>query len=569
MATILCVEDEALLREDIVEELENDGYNVLQAADGQEGLEMMLKHEPDLVICDITMPHMNGHDLVKTLREKHPEFADTPFIFLSALADREDILEGLNIGADDYLTKPIDIDMLLGKIKTSLRQVERMTTKKEQQLVYMAHHDVLTDLPNRVLLNERLEQALQLSKRGQGFAVLFLDLDRFKSVNDTLGHMVGDELLKAVAKRLRGCVREIDTIARMGGDEFAIVQALSQQPRDATTLAQRIGEAIKAPFDLKDHQVVVDTSIGIAVAPDDGTDPDQLLKNADLALYRAKKDGRGIYRFFEPEMDARMQARRELELDLRKALQLEEFELHYQPLVNLETGNISGFEALLRWNHPERGMVSPLDFIPLTEEIGLIIPLGEWVLRTACAQAADWPVSTKVAVNLSSVQFRSDNLVQAVFSALANSGIAAGRLELEITENVLLLDDQSTLETLHNLRDLGVRIALDDFGTGNSSLNYLRSFPFDKIKLDKSFVSDLSENGGECAIVDAVANMSRSLGMSTTAEGVETEEQLRMVKKAGYTEMQGYLLSPPRTAAEISKMLFGSTRTAESAAQIA
>ncbi len=256
-------------------------------------------------------------------------------------------------------------------------------------------------------------------------------------------------------------------------------------------------------------------------------------------------------------------------LDLRKALQLEEFELHYQPLVNLETGNISGFEALLRWNHPERGMVSPLDFIPLAEEIGLIIPLGEWVLRTACEQAADWPVSTKVAVNLSSVQFRSDNLVQAVFSALANSGIAAGRLELEITENVLLLDDQSTLETLHNLRNLGVRIALDDFGTGNSSLNYLRSFPFDNIKLDKSFVSDLSENGGECAIVNAVANMSRSLGMSTTAEGVETEEQLRMVKKAGYTEMQGYLLSPPRTAAEISKMLFGSTRTAESAAQIA
>ena len=566
MATILCIEDEAHLREVIVGELEDNGYDVLQAANGREGLEMILTHEPDHVICDITMPNMNGHDLVKTLREKHSQFDDTPFIFLSALADSTDVLDGMRLGADDYLTKPIDFDLLLAKIETNLRRIERQRAQKEQQLVHLAHHDVLTGLPNRMLLNERLEQALQLANRGQGFAVLYLDLDRFKIINDTLGHTIGDELLKAVAERLRGCIRETDTVARMGGDEFAIVQAMSKQPQDATALAQRIHEAIKAPFDLKDHQVVIDTSTGITVAPDDGTDADQLLKNADLALYRAKKDGRGVYRFFEPEMDARMQSRRNLELELRKALECEEFELYYQPLVNLESGKITGFEALLRWNQPDRGIVLPDEFIWLTEEIGLIIPLGEWVIRTACAQAADWPAGTKIAVNLSPVQFRSDNLVHTVFSALANSGIAAGRLELEITENVLLLDDQSTIDKLYNLRDLGVRIALDDFGTGYSSLSYLRSFPFDKIKLDRSFVSDLSEQKGKCAIVDAVANMSHSLGMTTTAEGVETEEQLRMVKQAGYTEMQGYLFSPPKTAAEISEMLFGTAKVSESVA---
>jgi diguanylate cyclase (GGDEF)-like protein len=567
VTTILCIEDEALLREDIVEELEDDGYDVLQAADGREGLEMILKHEPDLVICDITMPHMNGHDLVKTLREKHPQCADTPFIFLSAMADRHDILEGMNLGADDYLTKPIDFDFLLGKIKTSLRQVERMHARKEQQLAYMAHHDALTDLANRVLLRDRIEQALQLAKRGQGFAVLFLDLDRFKSINDTLGHPVGDELLKAVAERLQGCVREIDTIARLGGDEFAIVQALSQQPQDATALAQRIGEALKAPFDLKDHQVVVDTSIGIAVAPGDGTDPDELLKNADLALYRAKDEGPGQYRFFEPEMDARMRARRALEIDLLKALEVGEFELYYQPLVNLKENKVIGFEALLRWNHPKRGIVLPVDFISVSEEIGLINPLGEWVLHQACAEAATWPDDIKVAVNLSPIQFKNGNLELLVINALAASGLPANRLELEITESVLLQDDESVIATLHQLRGLGARIAMDDFGTGYCSLSYLRSFPFDKIKIDRSFVSDLSDGGDGVAIVRAIAGIARDLGMVVTAEGVETEEQLEIIRAEGCTEMQGYLSSRPRPAEEIARLFLPNFKTkADSAA---
>ncbi len=551
MTTILCIEDEPLLREEIVGELKDEGYEVLEAGDGREGLEMMLAHEPNLVICDINMPRMNGYDLVTTLRKQHLHLADTPFIYLSALADRGDILEGMSLGADDYLTKPVDFDLLLGKIETNLRQVDRMRARKEQQLTYMAHHDALTGLPNRVLLGARIEQALELAENGQGFAILFLDLDGFKSVNDTLGHLIGDELLKAVAERLRHCVRKDDTIARMGGDEFAIVQPSNQQPEDATALARRISEVLKTPFNLKDHQFVVGASIGITVAPGDGTNPTQLLKNADLALYRAKNDGRGTFRFFEPEMDEHLKARCQLELDLRKALQLEEFELYYQPLVNIKTGQITGFEALLRWNHPECGVVSPGDFISVAEEIGLIIPLGEWVIRTACMEAADWPTNLKVAVNLSPMQFRSDNLVQAVFCAIANSGIRPNRLELEITESVLLLENSSALETLHKLRDFGVRIAMDDFGTGYSSLSLLRSFPFDKIKIDKSFVTSLSEGNSEIAIVRAIADLASAFGMETTAEGVETEEQWELVQAEGCTEAQGFFFSSPKSAEEI------------------
>lgn len=428
-----------------------------------------------------------------------------------------------------------------------------------EQIAHMAHHDALTDLPNRTLLRERIAQVLPQAKRDKNFAILCLDLDRFKSVNDTLGHSVGDTLLQGVAERLRGCVRESDTIARLGGDEFAIVQVSDNQPADATALAKRICVAIREPFDLVGNQIVIGASVGIAIAPGDGLDADTLVKNADMALYRAKSDGRGVFRFFEAEMDARVQARRLLELDLRQGLEQSEFELHYQPLVNLESNSLCGVEALLRWNHPKRGVVPPDEFIPLAEEIGLIIPIGEWVIRTACMQAARWPADVKIAVNLSPAQFRSDRLVPTVFSALAKSGIAPGRLELEITEAVLLADNQTTLDILHQLRDMGVRIAMDDFGTGYSSLSYLRSFPFDKIKIDGSFVSDLANQDGAAAIVEAVANLSRSLGMTTTAECVETEEQLEQVRAAGYTEMQGYLFSPPRRAADITEIYFSST----------
>lgn len=426
----------------------------------------------------------------------------------------------------------------------------------QERVAHMAHHDALTDLPNRTLLREKMEEMTPMLVRGGKCAVFCIDLDRFKSVNDALGHPIGDKLLIAAANRLKACTRSSDTVARLGGDEFAILQPSHNHPTDTIALASRICESLSRPFDLDGHQVMIGTSIGIAMAPTDGSDPDQLLKNADMALYRAKGDGRGVYRFFEPDMDARMQARRKLELDLRKAMRTDQFELHYQPLVNLETNKISGMEALARWRHPERGLVSPAEFIPLAEEIGLICELGEWVIRQACADAATWPTNVRVSVNLSPAQFREDNLSQTVFSAIAKSQISPGRLELEITENALLENNESTVKTLHELREMGIRIAMDDFGTGYSSLSYLRSFPFDKIKIDGSFVRDLSANTDASAIVNAVATLSQSLGMSTTAEGVETEAQREMVKAAGYTEMQGFLYSKPRPAAEIAELFF-------------
>jgi diguanylate cyclase (GGDEF)-like protein len=425
----------------------------------------------------------------------------------------------------------------------------------EAKIAHMAHHDALTDLPNRTLLNERLQEALGGAERGEMVAIHLLDLDLFKNVNDTLGHAAGDKLLKAVADRLRSMVREADTVARMGGDEFAIVQRPIEHPLEAAMLAERVIASLSEGYDVDGHQVVVGTSIGIAVGPTDGVDPDQLTRNADLALYRAKSAGRGAFAFFESGMDVQMQARRALENDMRAALPAGQFELHYQPVLNLARNEIVGVEALVRWRHPERGLVSPGEFIPLAEEIGFIVPLGEWVIRQACTTAAAWPSNVKVAVNLSPAQFRSSGLVQVVMSALASSDLAPDRLELEITESILLQDGPATLATLHRLRELGVHIAMDDFGTGYSSLSYLRSFPFDKIKIDRSFVKDITVTTGSLSIVRAVAAMAKGLGMETTAEGVETQEQLETVKSEGCTEIQGFLLSRPLPVNEIEQLL--------------
>jgi diguanylate cyclase (GGDEF)-like protein/PAS domain S-box-containing protein len=432
----------------------------------------------------------------------------------------------------------------------------------EVKIEYMAHHDALTDLANRVLLNERLEHALgSRIHREQMVAVHHLDLDQFKAVNDTFGHPVGDKLLKMVADRLRGLVRATDTIARMGGDEFAIVQAPITDPAEATSLAQHIIRLLSEPFDIDGHQAVIGVSIGIAVGPGDGLRPDRLLRNADLALYRAKGDGRGIFCFFQPAMDLQMQTRRLMEQDLRKALPAGEFELYYQPVVNLASNEISGFEALIRWNHPQRGLVSPGSFIPLAEEIGFIVPLGEWVIREACATAAGWPGDASVAINISAVQFRNPGLMQVIVGALATSGLHPTRLEIEITETVLLQNKETTLAVLHQLRALGVRIALDDFGTGYSSLTYLQCFPFDKIKIDRSFVKDITENTGSLNIVRAVAALASGMGMTATAEGVETREQLDSITSEGCTEMQGFLFSRPLPAREIERLFLSGRET--------
>ena len=446
----------------------------------------------------------------------------------------------------------------LGLVARALKHLKEETEERaraEAQISHMAHHDALTMLPNRVLFRESLKEELMQVRRDRPLAMLCLDLDNFKAVNDTLGHPIGDALLKEVAARLRGCVHAADTVARLGGDEFAIVQANGTQPVAATVLAQQLIEAIAAPYDIDGHRVVIGTSAGIALAPNDGSDPDELLKKADMALYRAKAEGRGSYRFFESAMDADMQKRRVIELDLRTALQRKEFEIHYQPLVDLQAERLSGFEALLRWKHPERGLISPAEFIPLAEEIGLITPIGAWVLEQACIDAASWPDNLTVAVNLSPVQFKGHTLVLNVVTALGSSGLSASRLELEITEAVMLQDTDTTLATLTQLKDLGVHISMDDFGTGYSSLSYLRKFPFDKIKIDQSFIRDLSDRPESMAIVRAVAGLGATLGIKTTAEGVETPEQLRAVKAEGCTQVQGYLLGRPAPASAIPGML--------------
>ena len=425
----------------------------------------------------------------------------------------------------------------------------------DAKIAYMARHDALTGLPNRLVLNERIEQALIEAGRGRHAALLCLDLDDFKRVNDTLGHPVGDGLLIAVSDRLRACLREVDTLARVGGDEFVVVQSGILRPEDAKLLAERIIDLIQQPFVIDGHQIITGITIGLALIPNDGTDQSTILKNADIALYRAKGDERGTLCFFEAEMDLRLQLRRQLELDMRAGLTNNEFELFYQPLVGLESKQVVGFEALIRWRHPERGMISPGEFIPVAEETGLIVPLGEWVIKQACREASSWPGTIKVAVNLSPNQFKSKNLVPTVIQSLEESGLAASRLELEVTETLLLQDNESTLRMLHELRALGTRIAMDDFGTGYSSLSYLRSFPFDKIKIDQSFVRDLSQRNDSIQIVRAIKGLCAGLGMMTTAEGVETDDQFDTICAEGCTEVQGFLFSPPRPAFEVPAMM--------------
>jgi diguanylate cyclase (GGDEF)-like protein len=540
---------------------------------------LMFDSETRLIFCnqryielyglssDIAKPGCCLRDLLNQ-RIQIGTFAEDPDDYIAKI--RDGIAEGKTFNhivnlpdgrAVSVVNKPIPGG---GWLATHEDVTERQ--RSEERIAHMARHDALTDLPNRVLLLERLNHEIKRVKRGECLAVLCLDLDQFKSVNDALGHHIGDELLKLVGDRLRGCTRELDTVARMGGDEFAIIMTQMEQPGDAATLSKRIRDSVIKPYHIDEHQIVTDLSIGISVAPFDAVEPNALLRNADMALYDAKGDGRGTFRFFEPEMNTRMTARRELEMDLRKALVSKEFELHYQPLVNLQTNDVNAFEALLRWNHPTRGLISPADFIPIAEETGLIVPLGEWVLKTACAEAANWPDHIKIAVNLSPAQLNNRNLVSMIKAALTDSGMSPHKLQLEITETVLLQNTFTTLATLHELRKMGVQIALDDFGTGYSSLSYLRSFPFDKIKIDRSFIQDLSNGAEPLAIVNAVAGLAKCLNMTSTAEGVETQQQMETLQSIGCTEMQGYLFSRPKPASEIRQFF---TRSSDSKAGVA
>jgi diguanylate cyclase (GGDEF)-like protein len=595
---LLIVDDIAENRAILSRRFQRRGFEITEAEDGFRALELIASQDFDLVLLDIMMPGIDGLEVLKRIRLQHGPAA-LPVIMVTACSTNEDVVKALSLGANDYVTKPVDFAVALARTDTQVARkhaeeevqranralrdandnLERRVAERTKELReanerlkvemserarseatvrHLAHHDALTGLGNRVLFSEQLNEAITRARRsGENLAVLFLDLDGFKHVNDTLGHPAGDKLLKCVADRLQRTVRDTDKVARLGGDEFAILQLAADLPSGAAALASRLIDAVKEPYQIEEHQAVVGTSVGIAVLRTEGLpfDADQLLKSADLALYRAKAEGRGIFRFFQPEMDARAQARRLLEMELRKAVASGGFELHYQPLMDLRSNVITGFEALVRWPHPDRGLIPPGDFIPLAEETGLIVPLGEWVLRRACQDAAAWPRDVRVAVNLSAVQFKTSDLVVTVAAALANSRLEPGRLELEITESVLLDKTKGNLDTLHRLKELGVRISLDDFGTGYSSLSYLRNFEFDKIKIDRSFIQQMAEGHQSRAIVSAIAGLGESFGIATTAEGVETAAQLEKLRSEGCTEVQGFLISRPVPAADVAELL--------------
>jgi diguanylate cyclase (GGDEF)-like protein len=593
---LLVVDDVSENRAILERRFQRRGFHITQADGGIPALDLIGRESFDVVLLDMMMPDLDGLKVLAGIRARYSP-TSLPVIMVTAKNQSEDIVEALALGANDYISKPVDFPVALARVNTQLerkrseekiqqmnealcwaneelesRVAERTNElfeanqqlrsemeqreRSQETIRYLAHHDALTGLGNRVLIREQLCDAIASRERhGQNLAVFFIDLDGFKAINDVLGHSTGDLLLKRVADRLRDSLRDADKIARLGGDEFAIIQFGDEQPNGAMALGTRLIDLIGSPFIVEGQELLISASVGIAVADVEHPDPEQLLRAADLAMYRAKADGRGRFRFFEPAMDQRAQERRALELDLRTAVANEAFELYYQPLINLETNRVVGFEALLRWEHPKRGFVSPQAFIPLAEETGLIVPLGEWVLKHACVEAATWPHNIRVAVNLSSVQFLGGELFSTVQDALAASGLPANRLELEITESVLLEKSEENLATLNQLRALGVRLSMDDFGTGYSSLSYLNSFHFDKIKIDQSFIRGLSEKQSSVAIVRAVSGLGRSFGASTTAEGVETEDQLKQVRAEGCTEVQGNFFSPPKPAAEIRSML--------------
>ncbi len=448
----------------------------------------------------------------------------------------------------------IETDDEIGRLAASFNSMVDAIKERERKIIHVGLHDGLTALPNRKLFVEQLDRALAQLRGDDRLMVVYVDLDDFKLVNDTLGHTAGDALLRDVARHLRAELPDA-LVARLGGDEFAMMIESIGADQSVAAIAERVRECFDRTVMLDGQQAVCTASLGIAIAPSDGTDGMELMKHADLALYRAKDDGKATYHFFEPALDEQARQRRQMELDLRRAIREGGFELHFQPLYNIAENTLQGFEALIRWPHPELGLISPSDFIPLAEETGLIVPIGEWVIREACRQASVWPEDMSVAVNVSPKQFGTPGLPQAIMQALLTSGLAPGRLELEITESIFIANVEKTLATLHGLRDLGVRIALDDFGTGYSSLSYLRSFPFDKVKIDRSFVEDLANDGNAHAVIRAITTLADALGMETLAEGVEAPEQLDILRREGCGFIQGFLFSEPLAAQDVARLL--------------
>lgn len=506
----------------------------------------------DIVIADHSMPHFDATAALNLLKQSG---ADLPFIIVSGSIGEDIAVSAMKLGAHDYLMKG-NLTRLCPVIEREMREAEvrRQRLRAEERVEHQAHYDLLTDLPNRVMFNDRLTLALAHANRHRRMlAILFVDLDRFKTIVDTLGHAIGDHVLRGVAERLSSSLEEGDTLARLGGDEFVILLPQIHRADKAVKLAQKVLEALKPAFHFSGHELHITTSIGIALYPYDGEDADTLLKNADTALYRAKEQGRNNYQLYTPAMNARAFERLALENSLRKALERKEFLLHYQAQQDLKTGEITGMEALLRWQHPDLGLVYPAEFISLAEETGLIVPLGEWVLRTAAAQNKAWQKAglppMVVAVNLSARQFQHHDLVETVARVLKETGLDARWLELEITESIAMQNADYTIIILRDLKEMGLQISMDDFGTGYSSLSYLKKFPIDTLKIDQSFVRDLSTDPNDAAIANAIIVLAHSLKLKVVAEGVETPEQKAFLKEHDCDKTQGYLFSNPISAA--------------------
>ena len=579
---ILVVDDVADNRDILVRRLERRGFEAREATGGADALAKLAAEDFDVVLLDIMMPDVGGNEVLRRIRETKSD-AELPVIMVSAKSQSEDVVESLNLGANDYVTKPIDFSVALARINTQLERKRAADGERalrdglieengrleqtiedqakrgrnsEERLHYLAYHDQLTGLLNRPAFRDILNQALDnIAVLDYQPALLFIDLDRFKAVNDTYGHEVGDKLLRAAAARLRETLAPDIEIGRLGGDEFGAIILEHAEPETAMQEAERVVEAMRRPFEVDGQQFMISASCGVARASSVRADLDVLIKAADLAMYHAKSSGRSGAVLFEPRMLEEQEERRALEDDLRLAVQHGDFQVFYQPLVDATTGAVMSFEALLRWPHPTRGMIAPETFIPLAEETGLIVGIGEWVLRKACAEATTWPSHVGIAVNLSPLQFRNPALVSMVVNALASCGLDPRRLEVEITETALLGAEKHNHDILRALRNLGVRVSIDDFGTGYSSMSYLQNFEIDKIKIDKRFVQGLEKSASSVAIMEAIISLGAHIGVRTTAEGVETEEQLASVLQRGCTQVQGYLFSRPLTPADARAFL--------------
>jgi diguanylate cyclase (GGDEF)-like protein len=598
---ILVVDDVADNRAVLARRLQRRGYEVVEAANGAEALDFIARADSDLVLLDIWMPDIDGLEVLRRVRKTRSQ-VDLPIIMCTANNSSSDVVEALEAGANDYVSKPVDFPVVLARVNAQVARkradeklaaanlalssvnldLERRVAERTNELkaindklqreiaqreqsdartLYLAYHDALTGLGNRVMFRENAQRALDVARVTQSaFAVFFIDLDGFKAVNDTLGHSVGDSLLKALAARFRDHLPVNVQIARLGGDEFGVLMSPCDAVEAAIRLANLLIDTVAAPIVVDNHNLSVAASVGIAVSRGEDDSIDDILKSADLAMYRAKEDGRGTtgpgtYRIFDPAMDEAAQSMLKLKSDLRRALGANEFELHYQPIVSVETPQIKSFEALVRWRHPKLGLLSPSVFLPIAESSGLIVQIGDWILREACREAKRWPNDIKLAVNLSPVQFQRGAIVATTVSALAEAELPPNRLEIEITESVLLDKSDRNIRILESLRALGVKISMDDFGTGYSSLSYLRNFPFDKIKIDQSFVRSLALDGRSMTIVTAIAGLGQSFGITTVAEGVENIDQIECLTLKGCSELQGRFYSMPVPANEIPALI--------------